>query len=75
MIAEVIGLSKRENFCIKQLSRVKFKKLVRPGERLEIRALSAGKENLYTFRITSEAQDVCSGTMLLDSTTAPTKAL
>jgi|GEM_PF-66373 len=70
MAAEAISLARQENLSIKRLSRVKFKKRVRPGERLEIRA-SATEANLYTFRITSEAQDVCSGMMLLAATTAP----
>jgi acyl carrier protein len=75
MTAEVIALSRQENLCIKKLSRVKFKKIVRPGERLEIRTSAAETPNLYTFRITSEAQDVCSGTMFLAAKTATDKSL
>jgi acyl carrier protein len=75
MTAEVIALSRQENLCIKQLSRVKFKKIVRPGERLEIRTQAADTPDLYTFRITSEAQDVCSGTMFLAAKTATDKSL
>ena len=70
MTADVIALSRQENLCIKRLSRVKFKKIVRPGERLEIHTSAAETPNLYTFRITSEAQDVCSGTMFLAAKTA-----
>ncbi len=75
MTADVIALSKQENLCIKRLSRVKFKRIVRPGERLEIRTQAAETPNLYTFRITSEAQDVCSGTMFLAAKTATDKSL
>jgi acyl carrier protein len=75
MTADVIALSKQENLCIKRISRVKFKKIVRPGERLEIRTSAAETPNLYTFRITSEAQDVCSGTMFLAAKTATDKSL
>ncbi len=75
MTADVIALSRQENLCIRQLSRVKFKKIVRPGERLEIRTQAAETPNLYTFRITSEAQDVCSGTMFLAAKTATDKSL
>jgi acyl carrier protein len=71
MVAEVIALPRQENLCIKRLSRVKFRKFVRPGERLEIHTTATETENLYTFRITSEAQDVCSGRMLLTLKTAP----
>ncbi len=75
MVADVIALSRQENLCIKRLSRIKFKRLVRPGERLEIHISVAEKINLYTFRITSEAQDVCSGTISLAEKTAPDKSI
>ncbi len=65
MIAEVIALARQENLCIKALRRVKFKKIVQPGERLEIHVSTKAKTNQYTFRITSEMQDVCSGTISL----------
>jgi len=74
MVAEVVTLSRQENLCIRRLSRVKFKKLIRPGEILEIHASAADTTNIYTFRITSEAQEVCSGTMLLAVKTAQKKA-
>ena len=65
IIAEVIALSRQENLCIKTLRRVKFKKIVQPGERLELHILTKDETNHYTFRITSELQDVCSGTISL----------
>lgn len=65
MIAEVIAQSRQENLCIKALRRVKFKKIVRPGERLELHISTKEKKNLYAFRITSEMQDVCSGMISL----------
>jgi 3-hydroxymyristoyl/3-hydroxydecanoyl-(acyl carrier protein) dehydratase len=74
MVAEIVAQSRQENLCIRRLSRVKFKKIVRPGELLEIHASAADKTNIYTFRITSETQDVCSGTMSLAQKTAETKA-
>ena len=66
MVADIIALSRQESLYIKRLNRVKFKKIVRPGEQLEIHAAAAGTIGLYTFHITHEAQDVCSGTMALD---------
>lgn len=69
MVADMVGLSRRENLCIRRLSRVKFKNLVRPGERLEIRARATEAANTYKFRITSGARDVCTGTMSLTTVT------
>ena len=65
MVADVIALSTQQNLYIKRLSRVKFKKLVRPGELLEIHTVMTSTNGLYSFRISHEAQDVCSGMMSL----------
>lgn len=65
MVVDVISRSRHENLYIKRLKRVKFKKLVRPGELLEIHAVATDTQNHYTFQITNEAQDVCSGMMFL----------
>ena len=65
MVVDVIAQSTNQNLYIKRLSRVKFKKLVRPGEALEIHITANGGEGLYTFRITHASQDVCSGMMSL----------
>lgn len=73
MVSELIALARQEKLCIKRLSRVKFKKIVRPGERLELNAKNDGKPYTYSFRITSEAQDVCSGTMSLAVKTVTAK--
>jgi 3-hydroxymyristoyl/3-hydroxydecanoyl-(acyl carrier protein) dehydratase len=65
MVVEVIAKSRNENLYIKRLSRVKFKKLVRPGELLKIHAVATDVQGHYTFQITNEAQDVCSGVISL----------
>jgi 3-hydroxymyristoyl/3-hydroxydecanoyl-(acyl carrier protein) dehydratase len=65
MVAEVIARARNENLCIRRLNRVKFKRLVKPDEILEIRAVAASGGGLYSFRITHATEDVCSGTMSL----------
>jgi len=52
-----------------RLSRVKFKKIIRPGEILDMHATCGNKENLYTFTIMSEGQEACSGMILLQPST------
>jgi len=66
MVADIIALSRQESLYIKRLNRVKFKKIVRPGDELEIHASATDTIGLYSFRLTHEAQDVCSGMMALD---------
>jgi 3-hydroxymyristoyl/3-hydroxydecanoyl-(acyl carrier protein) dehydratase len=54
------------------LSRVKFRKIVRPGEILDIYALYDNKRNRYVFRISSDGEDVCSGMLCYRENLTPT---
>ncbi|MGB5233014.1 MAG: hypothetical protein WBN83_15990 [Desulfoprunum sp.] len=65
MVAGVVAFSRQESLYIHSLNRVKFKKLVRPGEPMQIHVATAGDDNRYSFRITQDNQDVCSGMMSL----------
>lgn len=64
MVAAVIGQAQKRPMWINRLHRVKFKRIVKPGEPLEIHV--TGTDNQYSFRITHNAEDVCSGMMSLD---------
>jgi 3-hydroxymyristoyl/3-hydroxydecanoyl-(acyl carrier protein) dehydratase len=66
MVADVIARARQESLWINRLTRVKFKKIVKPGEHLEILATATNTTGLYSFRITHETQDVCSGMISLD---------
>jgi 3-hydroxyacyl-[acyl-carrier-protein] dehydratase len=61
MVADLIAKPTEGNLRITGLSRVKFRKIVRPGERLDIQATCDNAEHHYMFRITSGDEDVCSG--------------
>jgi 3-hydroxymyristoyl/3-hydroxydecanoyl-(acyl carrier protein) dehydratase len=50
---------------LRRLGRVKFKKIVRPGETLDIQAGAGNKENVYCFRIVSAGEEVCAGMITL----------
>lgn len=65
LTAEVIARSTGEHVSIQRVSRVKFKRIVRPDEPLDIRATASDTDRSYTFRITHQAEEVCSGSMLL----------
>jgi len=66
MVADVIALARQKRLWIKRLHRVKFKRIVKPEEQLDIFAAAMGTDSLYSFRITHETEDVCSGTMSLE---------
>ncbi len=63
MVADCMAATSKETIVMAGLSRIKFRKIVRPGEQLDILVTSGNKRDQYTFRITSGNQDVCSGTM------------
>ncbi len=57
-------------FGITGFSRVKFKKIIRPGDRMQIAILPGKeKEGVYAFRILTEGDLACSGTMRLEKRT------
>ena len=65
MVADLIAASRDDAVCIRGLSRIKFRKIVRPGEPLDIYATIDKGNDQYAFRITSSNEEVCSGMMLV----------
>lgn len=63
MVVDLITKSASGKVCISGLSRVKFRKIVRPGEQLNIEVSPGTADNQYMFKITSGNEDVCSGNM------------
>lgn len=63
MVADLISKSEEGDLCMTAVSRVKFRKIVRPEELLDIHVTSGNKKDQYIFKITSGDQDVCSGWM------------
>lgn len=64
MVADCIAATREDDVRMSALSRVKFKKIVRPGDVLDIHAAIGNKKDQYAFRISSNNEDVCSGMML-----------
>lgn len=62
-VIDLISQQCGTNFQLAGLKRVKFRKIIQPGDMLDIRVTSAGEENQYTFQVTSNKEDVCSGRM------------
>ena len=63
MVADLISKSVEGNMCLTGVTRVKFRKIVKPGDLLDIHVTLGTKINQYIFKITSGEQDVCSGWM------------
>ncbi|MBW6520362.1 MAG: hypothetical protein K0A99_05010 [Desulfoarculaceae bacterium] len=65
MVTDIVAKALVMDMHLIDLTRIKFKKLVRPGEILDISILAGNKENTYSFRISSRQEDVCSGILTL----------
>jgi acyl carrier protein len=63
MVADLIAASRQDDVRLTGVSRVKFRKIVRPGETLDIHATFVQIKEQYMFRITSGNAEVCSGVM------------
>jgi 3-hydroxyacyl-[acyl-carrier-protein] dehydratase len=63
MVADLIAFSREDEIRMCGLSRVKFRKIIRPGELLDIQAERDNNENQYSFRISGSSSDICSGMM------------
>jgi len=64
MVADIIAASREDDVHMTGLSRIKFRKIVRPGELLDIHATIGKVKDQYAFRITCSNEEVCSGMML-----------
>lgn len=67
MVVEVISALRQEKFSVSSLSRVKFRKPIRPGEFLDIHVATDKKPDRYVFQITSGQESVSSGMMIFNN--------
>ncbi|MDO8948061.1 MAG: hypothetical protein Q7U88_13030 [Desulfocapsaceae bacterium] len=65
MVSATIAKVLQKDLILQSLTRIKFKKLIRPGDVLDIHAAPDKKKNQFAFRITSDQEAVCSGTLTL----------
>lgn len=68
MVADLIATSGAGNLSMSGLGRIKFRKIVRPGDLLDIKIICGDKKDQYNFKITCGDDDVCSGWMFFAET-------
>ena len=67
MVLEVLRKSLQRELRVKQVSRVRFKQMIRPDERIGVRVSpKPGRSGHYAFRIHKEAQLICNGDMVVE---------
>jgi len=62
-IIELISEQCDADLQLTGFSRVKFRKIIKPGDLLNIEVTATDKKNQYMFQIMSDNKDVCSGKM------------
>lgn len=65
MVTDSIANALQKELSLKSIARIKFKKIIRPGDILDIHIMATKKEGHYSFRISSMEEDVCSGRLVL----------
>lgn len=70
MAFELIGIMLGTSLHAKEVSRVRFKQMILPGDRVVVSAERKTKrEGLFAFRITKDDELVCSGNMTVGTST------
>lgn len=64
MVADAVGRLLGDEYCVIGLSRVKFRRRIGPGEILNIHAVVGKSENVYSFRLTTENDELVSSGMM-----------
>lgn len=68
MVYDAVCKARRRFLKLAGFSRVKFKKIIRPRDRLKIHVMpKRDKEGVFSFRILVGGDIACSGTMTLDA--------
>jgi 3-hydroxyacyl-[acyl-carrier-protein] dehydratase len=68
MVFDAISQSSNQSLKISSVSRVRFKRIVRPNDRLEIMAMPVERDSgTYSFRIMVGEELVCSGIMMVSA--------
>ena len=68
MVFDTICQAYGKNFKISEIKRVKFKQIIKPGDKIQI---IAGKRNddrnIYTFQVMIDSKIVCNGIMTIEN--------
>lgn len=68
MVADLIQAARGLPARVVEVSRVRFKQMILPGDRLQVSAEPRpGHAGAYAFRLTREEAVICSGTMIVKS--------
>jgi 3-hydroxyacyl-[acyl-carrier-protein] dehydratase len=68
MVFELISSAFETSLCVREVSRVRFKQMILPGDHLSVTAESKpGRQGVFSFRLTKNDELVCSGNMTVEN--------
>jgi len=68
MVFELIRIALGESLCVREVSRVRFKQMILPEDRICVTAEpKTARKGTYAFRITKNDELVCSGNMTVET--------
>ena len=74
MVRQALSRATRKEVRVRGLRRIRFKQMVRPGQALDLAICPLDRTGFFSFRITSENDPVCTGTMeIVEKPNEPTR--
>ena len=68
MVLDLLSAEYSEQLYLHSLSRIKFRKIVQPGEELSLHVVNEKNDSTFSFRITNDGEIVCSGKFIFAQT-------
>jgi len=67
MVYESIVLATEERLTLKGFKKIRFKQVIKPGDRIEINADTHNDSNVYSFTVYANGNHACKGSLIVDS--------
>ena len=68
MVFDIINQASGKNFITSGVKRVKFKQIIKPGDKIQIIAREKNGDNrLYTFQVMIDSKIACTGIMTVEN--------
>ena len=67
MVFDAINQTCNKNLIISGVKRVKFKQIIKPGDKIQIIAKKNDDNSLYTFQVMVDSQIACNGIMTVEN--------
>jgi 3-hydroxymyristoyl/3-hydroxydecanoyl-(acyl carrier protein) dehydratase len=66
MVFDTIAMASENELMLKGLKKIRFKKVIKPGDRLIIKAVKQKNKLSYSFTVNASGIHACKGTLIVD---------